>query len=48
MLARLVLPALVALSASLSLDAQAHRLSDHDIIEIAGVKMEFFSQATSQ
>ncbi len=31
-----------------SLDAQAHRLSDHDIIEIAGVKMEFFSQATSQ
>ncbi len=28
-----------------SLDAQAHRLNDHDIIEIAGVKMEFFSQA---
>ena len=27
-----------------SLDAQAHRLNDHDIIEIAGVKMEFFSQ----
>lgn len=27
------------------LDAQAHRLNDHDIIEIAGVKMEFFSQA---
>lgn len=26
------------------LDAQAHRLNDHDIIEIAGVKMEFFSQ----
>lgn len=24
------------------LDAQAHNLSDHDIIEIAGVKMEFF------
>ena len=24
------------------LDAQAHRLNDHDIIEIAGVKMEFF------
>lgn len=27
-----------------SLDAQAHRLNDNDIIEIAGVKMEFFSQ----
>ncbi|MDD2991068.1 MAG: FHA domain-containing protein [Zoogloea sp.] len=27
-----------------ALDAQAHRLNDHDIIEIAGVKMEFFSQ----
>lgn len=27
-----------------SLDAQAHRLNDHDIIEIADVKMEFFSQ----
>lgn len=25
-----------------TLDAQAHRLEDHDIIEIAGVKMEFF------
>ncbi len=25
-----------------SLDAQAHRLKDHDIIELAGVKMEFF------
>ena len=24
------------------LDAQAHALSDHDVIEIAGVKMEFF------
>jgi len=24
------------------LDAQAHKLNDHDIIEIAGVKMEFF------
>jgi pSer/pThr/pTyr-binding forkhead associated (FHA) protein len=24
------------------LDAQAHQLSDHDVIEIAGVKMEFF------
>ena len=30
------------------LDAQARRLSDHDIIEIAGVKMEFFSQAMAQ
>jgi pSer/pThr/pTyr-binding forkhead associated (FHA) protein len=28
-----------------SLDAQAYRLHDHDIIEIAGVKMEFFCQA---
>jgi hypothetical protein len=25
-----------------SLDAQAHPLADHDVIEIAGVKMEFF------
>lgn len=25
-----------------TLDAQAHPLSDHDIIELAGVKMEFF------
>ncbi len=25
-----------------TLDAQAHLLSDHDIIELAGVKMEFF------
>ena len=25
-----------------SLDAQAHALSDHDVVEIAGVKMEFF------
>jgi hypothetical protein len=24
------------------LDAQAHPLGDHDIIELAGVKMEFF------
>jgi hypothetical protein len=24
------------------LDAQAHALSDHDVIELAGVKMEFF------
>lgn len=28
-----------------TLDAQAHRLADHDIIEIAGVKMEFFLRA---
>ena len=27
------------------LDAQAHRLNDHDIIDIAGVKMEFFLRA---
>jgi predicted component of type VI protein secretion system len=26
----------------MALDAQAHHLGDHDIIEIAGVKMEFF------
>lgn len=25
-----------------TLDAQAHRLNDHDIVEIAGIKMEFF------
>ena len=25
-----------------TLDAQAHRLDDHDVIELAGVKMEFF------
>jgi hypothetical protein len=25
-----------------TLDAQAHRLNDHDVIELAGVKMEFF------
>lgn len=30
-----------------ALDAQAHRLNDNDIIEIAGVKMEFFSQTRS-
>jgi hypothetical protein len=24
------------------LDAQAHHLNDHDVIELAGVKMEFF------
>ncbi|MEY2631416.1 MAG: hypothetical protein RIR00_70 [Pseudomonadota bacterium] len=27
------------------LDAQAHPLNDHDVIEIAGVKMEFFFKA---
>jgi hypothetical protein len=27
-----------------TLDAQAHQLGDHDIIELAGVKMEFFLQ----
>ncbi len=27
-----------------TLDAQAYRLADHDVIEIAGVKMEFFLQ----
>jgi len=25
-----------------ALDAQAHKLADHDVIELAGVKMEFF------
>ena len=25
-----------------ALDAQAHQLHDHDVIELAGVKMEFF------
>jgi len=24
------------------LDAQAHPLHDHDVVELAGVKMEFF------
>jgi len=28
-----------------TLDAQAHSLGDHDVIEIAGVKMEFFFKA---
>lgn len=28
-----------------TLDVQAHKLGDHDIIEIAGVKMEFFLRA---
>jgi predicted component of type VI protein secretion system len=28
-----------------SLDTQAHELKDHDIIELAGVKMEFFLKA---
>jgi hypothetical protein len=27
------------------LDAQAHPLADHDVIEIAGIKMEFFLKA---
>jgi len=27
------------------LDAQAHQLADHDVIEIAGIKMEFFLKA---
>ena len=27
------------------LDAQAHPLNDHDIVELAGVKMEFFYKA---
>ena len=26
----------------LAIDAQAHQLKDHDVIEIAGIKMEFF------
>ena len=25
-----------------SLDAQAHQLNDHDVVELAGIKMEFF------
>lgn len=28
-----------------ALDAQAHPLADHDVIEIAGIKMEFFLKA---
>jgi len=28
-----------------ALDAQAHALGDHDVIEIAGIKMEFFLKA---
>ena len=28
-----------------TLDAQAHPLNDHDVIEIAGTKMEFFSKS---
>jgi len=28
-----------------TLDAQAHSLNDHDVIELAGVKMEFFLKA---
>jgi hypothetical protein len=27
-------------------DAQAHQLADHDVIEIAGIKMEFFLKNT--
>ncbi|MBS0357606.1 MAG: FHA domain-containing protein [Proteobacteria bacterium] len=30
-----------------ALDAQAHRLNDNDIIEIAGVKMEFFTKSAT-
>lgn len=29
----------------ITLDAQAHQLQDHDVIELAGVKMEFFLKA---
>ena len=29
-----------------TLDAQAHQLNDHDVIELAGVKMEFFFKNT--
>ena len=25
-----------------AIDAQAHALADHDVVEIAGIKMEFF------
>jgi hypothetical protein len=28
------------------LDAQAQQLNDHDVIELAGVKMEFFLKVT--
>ena len=28
-----------------SIDAQAHQLNDHDVVEIAGIKMEFFLKA---
>lgn len=28
-----------------AIDAQAHQLADHDVIELAGVKMEFFLKA---
>jgi len=40
-LVAIVLAALT-LSGSKALDAQAHPLNDHDVIELAGVKMEFF------
>jgi len=29
-----------------ALDAQAHQLNDHDVIELAGVKMEFFLKSS--
>ena len=28
-----------------AIDAQAHQLNDHDVVEIAGIKMEFFLKA---
>jgi hypothetical protein len=31
-----------------TLDAQAHQLADHDVIELAGIKMEFFLKADSE
>ncbi|MBS0348072.1 MAG: FHA domain-containing protein [Proteobacteria bacterium] len=30
-----------------ALDAQAHRLNDNDVIELAGVKMEFFTKSVT-
>ena len=29
-----------------TLDAQAHQLNDHDVVELAGVKMEFFIKSS--
>ena len=29
-----------------ALDTQAHQLNDHDVVELAGVKMEFFFKNT--